>query len=104
MSILTWFKNREKLRQIREAKRQELFLEIKEAIIKILALSDKNDIPLATRLVDDLGVDSFKTIELAMELEEKFDIEILDDDAEFMRTVKDIVDYLEKKISGSKTE
>jgi len=47
--------------------------------------------------VDDLGADSLDTVELVMEFEEKFGIDIPDEDAEKIRTVKDAVDYIEKK-------
>ncbi|MBN1446092.1 MAG: acyl carrier protein [Candidatus Omnitrophica bacterium] len=47
--------------------------------------------------VDDLGADSLDTVELVMEFEEKFSIDIPDEDAEKIRTVKDAVDYIEKK-------
>ena len=46
--------------------------------------------------VDDLGADSLDTVELVMALEEEFEIEIPDEDAEKIKTVKDAVDYIEK--------
>lgn len=45
----------------------------------------------AASLIDDLGADSFDTIELAMGIEEEFDIELLDDQIELMKTPADIV-------------
>jgi acyl carrier protein len=98
MAIFDWFKDKEKLNQIREAKRQEIFLKVKEAIIEQMTLPSTTDITLDARLIDDLGVDSLDTVELVMELEEKFGIEIPDEDAEKALTVKDIVDYIETKI------
>ena len=47
-------------------------------------------------MVDDLGADSLDVVELVMALEEAFDVEIPDEDAESIRTVKDIFDYLAK--------
>ena len=47
--------------------------------------------------VEDLGADSLDVVELVMALEEKFDIEIPDDEAEKIQTVKDVVDYIESK-------
>jgi acyl carrier protein len=93
-------KRKQQLSQIKEEKRQELFLKIKDSIAKILGMPDKEKIVLSSRLTDDLGVDSLTSIELIMELEEKFCIEIPDEDAETIITVKDIVDYIENKISG----
>ena len=49
--------------------------------------------------IDDLGADSLDTVELVMAFEEEFDLEIPDDDAQKMRTVKDAVDYLSGKVS-----
>ena len=44
--------------------------------------------------IDDLGADSLDTVELVMAFEEEFDVEIPDDDAEKIRTVQDVIDYL----------
>ena len=52
--------------------------------------------------VDDLGADSLDTVELVMAFEENFGIEIPDEDAEKIATVKDAVDYIEKHSKGSK--
>ena len=48
-------------------------------------------------IVDDLGADSLDVVELVMALEEAFDTEIPDEDAEKIRTVKDIFEYMKKK-------
>ena len=50
------------------------------------------------RLVDDLGADSLDIVELVMTLEETFDIEIPDDDAEKMQTIADAIDYLKERV------
>ena len=50
------------------------------------------------RFVDDLGADSLDTVELVMALEEEFDIEIPDADAEKVTTVGDVVDYLKENV------
>ena len=57
---------------------------------------DKEIVTAEANVVDDLGADSLDVVELVMALEEAFDLEIPDDDAESIRTVKDIFDYLEK--------
>ena len=49
--------------------------------------------------IDDLGADSLDTVELVMAFEEEFDMEISDDDAQKMRTVNDVIDYLKDKVS-----
>lgn len=47
--------------------------------------------------IDDLGADSLDIVELVMAMEEEFDIEIPDEDAEKLRTVQDVTKYLESK-------
>jgi|TARA_B100000073_G_scaffold337857_1_gene334284 acyl carrier protein len=58
-----------------------------------IAQEDINDDSL---LVDDLGADSLETVELVMELEEAFDMEISDNDAETLVSVQKIIDYIEE--------
>jgi acyl carrier protein len=48
--------------------------------------------------MDDLGADSLDTVELIMALEEEFDLEIPDSDAEKIRTVQDAIDYLNARV------
>lgn len=49
--------------------------------------------------IDDLGADSLDTVELVMAFEEEFDMEIPDEDAQKMRTISDVIDYLKDKVS-----
>ena len=81
-----------------DAKRQELFLRVKEILAKELEIKDPQKIQLTTNLQEDLGVESLHTIELVMAFEEAFNIDIPDEDAEKALTVKQIVEYLERKI------
>lgn len=57
---------------------------------------EKDIVTPEANVIDDLGADSLDVVELVMALEEAFELEIPDDDAEKIRTVKDILDYLEK--------
>jgi acyl carrier protein len=57
---------------------------------------DKEIITPEAHVIDDLGADSLDIVELVMALEEAFDLEIPDDDAEKIRTVQDIHQYLEQ--------
>jgi acyl carrier protein len=57
---------------------------------------DKEIITPEAHVIDDLGADSLDIVELVMALEEAFDLEIPDDDAEKIRTVQDIFQYLEQ--------
>ena len=59
----------------------------------------KEDVKLETSFINDLGADSLDTVELVMEFEERFGIEIPDSDAEKIRTVGDAVKYIEGKSS-----
>ncbi len=69
---------------------------IKEAIIDKLGVEESQITPEAS-FIDDLGADSLDTVELIMALEEEFDLEIPDEDAEALTTVKAVVDYIEDK-------
>lgn len=56
----------------------------------------EEEVKMDVRFRDDLGADSLDVVELIMEVEEEFDIEIPDDAAEQMVTVGDVVEYIEK--------
>ena len=71
---------------------------VKEIIIDQLGV-DEGQVKAEASFIDDLGADSLDTVELVMAFEEKFDIEIPDEDAEKMRTVGDAVSYLEQKLA-----
>ncbi|MEE8335803.1 MAG: acyl carrier protein [Candidatus Neomarinimicrobiota bacterium] len=70
------------------------FDKVKEVIIDKLGVEEDKVIPEAS-FVDDLGADSLDTVELIMQLEEEFSIEIPDEDAEKMTTVKSTIDYID---------
>ena len=59
---------------------------------------DKSEITLESSFENDLGADSLDAVELVMALEEKFGVEIPDEDAAYLRTVQDAVDYIGKQI------
>jgi len=70
---------------------------IREIIVEQLGV-DENQITIEASFVDDLGADSLDTVELVMAFEEEFDIEIPDEDAEKIKTVKDVVTYLNEHL------
>ena len=70
---------------------------IVDIIAKQLQISQSQVTPDAS-FMDDLGADSLDTVELIMVLEEEFDIEIPDSDAEKIRTVQDAIDYLNEQV------
>ena len=71
------------------------FDKVKEVVIDKLGVEDDKIVSKAS-FVDDLGADSLDTVELIMQLEEEFGIEIPDEDAETITTVQAAVDYIEK--------
>ena len=72
---------------------------VKTIIVEQLGVDGGEVTPTAS-FVDDLGADSLDTVELVMAFEENFGIEIPDEDAEKIATVKDAVDYIEKHAKG----
>ena len=71
------------------------FDKVKEVIIDKLGIEDSK-IESGSSFVDDLGADSLDTVELIMQLEEEFGIEIPDEEAEKITTVQAAVDYIEQ--------
>ena len=75
--------------------------EMQKKVVDIIANQlgvDKEMVTAEANVVDDLGADSLDVVELVMALEEAFDLEIPDEEAEKIRTVKDILDYLAKML------
>jgi acyl carrier protein len=70
-----------------------IFDRVKDIIADKLSL-DTEDITMESSFVDDLGADSLDLVELIMALEDEFDMEIADEDAEKIVTVSDIVEYI----------
>lgn len=68
------------------------FEKIKEIIVDQLGV-DESDVNMDSSFTDDLGADSLDLVELIMALEEEFDMEIPDEDAENIKTVADAVNY-----------
>jgi acyl carrier protein len=68
---------------------------LKSIIAEKLEVDIEKVVPEAS-FINDLGADSLKIVELMMSLEDEFDIEIPDEDAENLLTVKDALEYLEK--------
>jgi acyl carrier protein len=81
--------------------KKEITEKVKQIISEQLGVDDSEVTPSAS-FVDDLGADSLDTVELVMALEEAFDLEISDEDAEKIRTVQDAIDYIDKHAKVSK--
>ena len=69
---------------------------IREIVVEQLGVDAEQVVPEAN-IVEDLGADSLDTVELIMAFEEEFDVEIPDTDAEKIKTVQDVIDYIESK-------
>ncbi|TET27619.1 acyl carrier protein [Candidatus Aerophobetes bacterium] len=74
--------------------KDEILKKVKEITSEQLGV-DETQITLDAKFVDDLGADSLDTVELVMALEEEFDLEISDEDAEKLVNVQKAVDYIE---------
>ncbi len=76
------------------------FEKVKEIIIEQLDVQ-ADQVTEAASFIEDLGADSLDTVELVMALEENFDIEIPDEDAEKIKTVRDAVTYIDKNVGAA---
>lgn len=67
---------------------------IREIVVEQLGV-DAEQVQLESSFTEDLGADSLDTVELIMAFEEEFEVEIPDTEAEKIKTIKDVVDYIE---------
>lgn len=74
-----------------------VFEKVKEMLCEQLDV-EEDKVTLEASIVDDLGADSLDVVDLIMSLEEEFDVEIPDEDVENMKTVGDMVKYIEAKL------
>lgn len=74
----------------------ENFDKLKEILVDVLGVEDDSVKP-ESKFVEDLGADSLDLVELIMAFEDKFSIEISDEEAEKMVTVKDVLNYIDSK-------
>ncbi|WP_132016944.1 acyl carrier protein [Hydrogenispora ethanolica] len=72
-----------------------MFAKVKEIVVEQLGV-DEEEVSEQASFVDDLGADSLDIVELVMALEEEFDLEIPDEDAEKITTVGDAVNYIKE--------
>ncbi len=77
---------------------EEIFEKIKKIIVEQLGVAD-TAVTMEASFIDDLGADSLDIVELIMALEEEFDTEIPDSDAEKIVTVSDVVDYIKDHVA-----
>jgi acyl carrier protein len=75
------------------------FDKVKEIVVEQLGVEEA-DVTLDSTFIDDLGADSLDIVELIMAFEEEFNIEIPDEAAEKIKTVRDAVEYIDKEKQG----
>lgn len=78
-------------------KANEIETRVKKIVVEQLGVKDE-EVTTDASFVDDLGADSLDTVELVMALEEEFETEIPDEDAEKIITIKDAVNYIVERI------
>ena len=76
---------------------EEVLEKVKGIIVEQLGVAE-NAVTMEASFIDDLGADSLDIVELVMALEEEFDIEIPDSDAEKVVTVSDVVEYIKENV------
>ena len=76
---------------------EEVFEKVKAIIVEQLGVSEPA-VTMDASFIDDLGADSLDIVELVMALEEEFDLEIPDADAEKVVTVGDVVEYIKENV------
>ena len=76
---------------------EEVFEKVKEIIVEQLGVAETS-VEMESSFIDDLGADSLDIVELVMALEEEFDMEIRDSDAEKVVTVGDVVEYIKENV------
>ncbi|OQA19657.1 MAG: Acyl carrier protein [bacterium ADurb.Bin363] len=77
----------------------EVSEKVKAIIVEQLGV-DEEEVTLKASFTDDLGADSLDNVELVMALEEEFDIEIPDEEAEKITTVQEAIKYIEEHLGG----
>jgi acyl carrier protein len=79
-----------------EGRRVSVEQKVIEIVCEHLAVN-KEQVTRSTNFIEDIGADSLDIVELIMELEEEFDIQIPDDQAEKIKTVGEAIDYIERE-------
>ncbi|EMG29813.1 MULTISPECIES: acyl carrier protein [Campylobacter] len=72
-----------------------IFDDVRDVVVEQLSVAP-DAVKLESKIIEDLGADSLDVVELVMALEEKFEVEIPDSDAEKLITINDVVSYIEK--------
>lgn len=73
---------------------ENIFDRVKDVIVEQLGIEDESSVTMTTTFIDDLGADSLDVVELIMALEEEFELEIPEVEAEKIVSVGDVVEYI----------
>lgn len=76
-----------------------LFEKVRDIIAEELGVDDVDSITMETSMMDDLDADSLDAVEIIMALEDEFEIEVPDEEAESFKSIGDIVKYIEGEIA-----
>ncbi|MCI6299177.1 MAG: acyl carrier protein [Campylobacter sp.] len=71
-----------------------IFDEVRDVVVEQLSVAP-DAVKLESKIIEDLGADSLDVVELVMALEEKFEVEIPDSEAEKLKTIQDVVTFVE---------
>lgn len=98
--IIVWINksNYTKGGELKQMSSEEIFEKVQGIIVEQLGVADTT-VTMEASFIDDLGADSLDIVELIMALEEEFDTEIPDADAEKIVTVGDVVDYIKEHVA-----
>ncbi len=75
----------------------DIFEKVRDLIAERLDIADKDSITETSSITDDLGADSLDVVDLVMDIEDEFSVDIPEDEVENIKTVGDIVKYIEDK-------
>ena len=75
-----------------------IFERVRDVIVEQLGIEDESSVTMTTTFIDDLGADSLDVVELIMALEEEFDMEIPEVEAEKIVSVGDVVEYIKSVV------
>lgn len=75
-----------------------VFNEIKKIVLKVIKNINEEEIKSKSRLVEDLGADSLNYVEIIMDIEERFNIQIPEKEIEKIKTIEDIIKNIEERI------
>lgn len=75
--------------------KEEIFDKLKELVVDQLGVDDE-EVTMEATMQDDLGADSLDLVDLVMSVEEEFGVKVADEDLENIKTVGDIVDYIDE--------